>query len=175
MLVQLARTQTDLKVIGTASREETRAWVEELGAHAVLDHTRPLAEEVRRAGLAAPDYVVSLTHSDAHFSQIVELIAPQGHLGLIDDPAPGSIDVGALKRKSLSLHWELMFTRSLFETPDMIEQHRLLGEVAMLVDRGVLRTTLGEHHGPIRADNLRRAHAVIEGGRAVGKLVLEGF
>ena len=103
------------------------------------------------------------------------LIAPQGRFGLIDDPAPGSIDIGQLKRKSVSLHWELMFTRSLFETPDMVAQHQLLTEVAALVDAGRLRSTLGEHFGTINAAHLRRAHALLESGQARGKIVLEGF
>ena len=105
--------------------------------------------------------------------EIVECLAPQGKLGLIDDPSP--IDVMQLKRKSLSLHWELMFTRSLYETPDMIAQHHLLSEVAELVDAGTIRTTIGDHFGKINAANLKRAHALIESGKAKGKVVLEGF
>ena len=175
VLTQLARQLTGLTVIGTASRPETSQWVRDLGAHHVLDHSKPLSEAVKKAGLAAPDYVVSLTHTDQHFEQIAELIAPQGKLGLIDDPAPGTIQIGALKRKAVSLHWEFMFTRSLFETPDMIEQHRLLTEVAGLINAGRLRTTLGEHFGTISATNLKRAHALLESGRARGKIVLEGF
>jgi zinc-binding alcohol dehydrogenase family protein len=150
-------------------------WVKALGAHHVINHSKPLAEEIKTAGLPAPRYVVSLTQTEQHFAQIAELIAPQGQFGLIDDPAPGSIDISALKRKAVSLHWELMFTRSLFETPDMVEQHKLLTEVARLVDAGELRTTLGEHFGTINADNLRRAHAHLESGQARGKIVLEGF
>jgi zinc-binding alcohol dehydrogenase family protein len=175
IMTQLARQLTGLTVTGTASRPETANWVRELGAHHVLDHARPLAEELRRAGLAAPEYVVSLTQTDQHFPQIAELIAPQGKFGLIDDPAAGSIDIGRLKGKSASLHWELMFTRSLHETPDMIEQHRLLTEVAALVDAGQLRSTRGEHFGAINAANLKRAHALLESGKAKGKIVLEGF
>ena len=175
IMTQLARRLTGLTVIGTASRPETAAWVKELGAHHVIDHAKPLAEEIKRAGLAAPDYVVSLTQSDLHFAQIAELIAPQGKFGLIDDPAAGTIEINALKRKSVSLHWELMFTRSLFTTADMIDQHRLLTEVARLVDAGELRSTLGEHFGTINAVNLQRAHALLESGKAKGKIVLEGF
>lgn len=175
IMTQLARQLTGLRVIGSASRIETQEWVRDLGAHHVLDHTRPLAEEIVRAKLPAPDYVVSLTQTAEHFAQIAELIAPQGRFGLIDDPAPGSIDIGKLKRKSVSLHWELMFTRSLFGTPDMIEQHRLLTEVARLVDAGSLRSTQGAHYGRICAEHLKRAHAMIESGRARGKIVLEGF
>jgi NADPH:quinone reductase-like Zn-dependent oxidoreductase len=101
------------------------------------------------------------------------VLAPQGQFALIDDPA--TLDAVPLKRKSVSLHWELMFTRSMFETPDMIKQHKLLNLVAQMVDEGNLRTTLGEHYGRISAENLRRAHALIESGRAVGKIVLEDF
>jgi zinc-binding alcohol dehydrogenase family protein len=175
IMLQLARKLTGLTVIGTASRGETAEWVRELGAHHVIDHSKPLAEQVRAAGLAAPDYVVSLTHTEQHFAQIAELIAPQGKFGLIDDPAPGAIEIGALKRKSVSLHWEFMFTRSLYATPDLIEQHKLLAEVARLVDAGVLRSTLGENFGRINAANLKRAHALQETGKARGKIVLEGF
>ncbi|HEU4533904.1 MAG TPA: zinc-binding dehydrogenase, partial [Polyangiaceae bacterium] len=115
----------------------------------------------------------SLTHTDQHFAQIVEAIAPQGRLALIDDPP--SLDATKLKRKSISLHWELMFTRSLYQTPDMAAQGRLLGEVAALVDAGLVRSTMTEHLGVINAANLARAHALIESGRARGKIVLEGF
>lgn len=175
IMVQLARQLTDLTVVGTASRADTAEWVLSLGAHHVLDHSQPLAETWHRTGLQAPRYVVSLTQTGQHFAQVAELIAPQGRFGLIDDPAPNSINVGMLKRKSVSLHWELMFTRALFETPDMVEQHRLLTKVAHLVDTGRIRSTRGEHFGAINAGNLKRAHALLESGRARGKVVLQGF
>lgn len=174
ILVQLASQLTAMTVIGTASRPETRDWVLGLGAHHVIDHRQPLAHALRDAGIADVTHVASLTQTDQHYEQIVEALAPQGRLALIDDPA-GPLDARPLKRKSLSLHWELMFTRSLFATPDMIEQHRLLGRVAQLVDAGRLRTTLGERYGRIDAANLRRAHALLESGTARGKVVLEGF
>jgi zinc-binding alcohol dehydrogenase family protein len=173
MLVQLARRLTRLTVVATASRPETRAWCLALGAHAVIDHSRPLDQELKRAGRPQVEYVAGLTQTDRHFPAIVEAVAPQGKVGLIDDPEP--IDVRLLKRKSVSLHWELMFTRSLFETPDMEAQHHLLSEVASLVDGGVIRTTLAETMGAITAANLKRAHALLESGRAKGKVVLEGF
>jgi zinc-binding alcohol dehydrogenase family protein len=173
ILTQLARRLTAMTVIGTASRKETADWVLSLGAQHVIDHTKPLSVELKRVGIAAVTHVASLTQTDAHFPQIVESLAPQGKFGLIDDPKP--IDINQLKRKSISLHWELMFTRSLFGTTDMIAQHRLLSEVAELVDAGVIRTTFGAHFGPINADNLKRAHALIESGKAKGKIVLEGF
>ncbi|MDH1262419.1 zinc-binding alcohol dehydrogenase family protein [Pseudomonas sp. GD03944] len=174
ILVQLARQLTGLTVIGTASRPETQAWVRELGAHHVIDHRQPLATELKRIGIDQVTHVASLTQTDQHFDQLVEALAPQGRLALIDDPAQ-PLDIMKLKRKSLSLHWELMFTRSLFDTPDMIEQHRLLNRVSTLVDDGVLKTTLGEHFGTINAANLRRAHGLLESGTAKGKIVLEGF
>jgi zinc-binding alcohol dehydrogenase family protein len=173
ILTQLARRLTAMTVIGTASRKETADWVLSLGAQYVIDHSKPLSAELRRIGIPAVTHIASLTQTDTHFPEIIESLAPQGKLGLIDDPPP--IDVNQLKRKSISLHWELMFTRSLFGTADMIAQHRLLSEVAELVDAGVIRTTFGEHFGCINAENLKRAHALIEGGKAKGKIVLEGF
>ena len=174
ILVQLARQLTGLTVIGTASRPETQAWVRQLGAHHVIDHRQPLSEELKRIGINQVTHVASLTQTDQHYAQLVEALAPQGRLALIDDPEQ-QLDIMPLKRKSLSLHWELMFTRSLFETADMIEQHRLLQRVAELVDAGTLHTTLGEHFGSINAANLRRAHTLLESGTAKGKIVLEGF
>jgi zinc-binding alcohol dehydrogenase family protein len=173
ILTQLARKLTRLTVIGTASRPETRQWVTDLGAHHVVDHTRPLAAELANIGIGAVAYVASLTHTEKHYEQLIEALAPQGSLGLIDDPQ--QLDAVPLKRKSLSLHWELMFTRSLFQTPDMIRQHQLLERVSALVDQGVIKTTLGEHFGQLDARNLRRAHALVESGKARGKIVLEGF
>ncbi len=171
--IQLARALTDLTVIATASRPETVAWVKQLGAHHVVDHGKPLAAEVAKLGLGAPAFVFSTTQTDRHFDQIVEAIAPQGRFGLIDDP--DLIDMRKLKRKSASLHWEFMFTRSMFETADVLEQNKLLTEVARLVDAGKIKTTLGDTFGTINAANLRRAHALIESGKARGKIVLEGF
>ncbi|MGH8433486.1 MAG: zinc-binding alcohol dehydrogenase family protein [Pseudomonas sp.] len=173
ILTQLARQLTGLTVIGTASRAETQAWVRELGAHHVIDHSQPLAAELKRIGIGQITHVASLTQTDQHFDQLVEALAPQGKLALIDDPK--TLDVVKLKRKSLSLHWEFMYTRSLFETPDMLEQHKLLNRVAGLIDSGILKTTVGEHFGSINASNLRRAHALLESGKAKGKIVLEGF
>jgi zinc-binding alcohol dehydrogenase family protein len=173
ILTQLARQLTALKVIGTASRAETVAWVRGLGAHEVIDHSKPLSEELQRIGQANVTHVASLTNTGEHLDQLVEALKPQGRLGLIDDPQV--LDVSKLKRKSLSLHWEFMYTRSMFGTDDMIEQHNLLNRVAQLIDAGTLKTTFGEHFGTINAENLRRAHALLESGKAKGKIVLEGF
>ena len=171
--IQLARTLTKLTVIATASRPETVAWCKELGAHHVIDHTKPMAAQLEAIGHRFVDYVFGVNATDKHYDTIVEIIAPQGRFGLIDDP--GLFDANKLKGKSASLHWESMFTRSSFQTPDMEAQHRLLNEVAALVDGKTIRTTLNEKLGKIDAANLRRAHALIESGKARGKIVLEGF
>jgi len=173
MLVQLARKLTGLTVVGTASRPETRAWATALGAHHVIDHSQPLLPQLRAVGIEQVHHVASLTHTGSYYTQFIELLAPQGQLALIDDLP--SLDAMPLKPKSISLHWESMFTRSVYQTPDMQAQHNLLTRVAALVDAGTLRTTFGEHYGAINAANLRRAHALIESGKAKGKLVLEGF
>ena len=173
ILTQLARRLTSMTVIGTASRAETTEWVRSLGAHHVIDHSRPLSAELRRIGLPQVSHVASLTQTALHFREIVESLMPQGKFGLIDSPE--QLDVLQLKRKSISLHWEFMYTRPVFATADMISQHRLLTEVADLVDAGVIRTTLSGHFGRINAENLKRAHALIESGKAKGKIVLEGF
>nr|WP_314626833.1 zinc-binding alcohol dehydrogenase family protein [uncultured Noviherbaspirillum sp.] len=173
IMVQLARKLTGLTVIGTASRAESREWVLRHGAHQVIDHGQPLAQELARIGAAPPDFVVSLTHTDQHYAGIVEAIAPQGRFGLIDDPEP--IDVRLLKRKSVSLHWELMFTRAIFNTPDMESQQVILSKMAELVDAGTISSTVAEHYGSIDAANLKRAHAMLESGKSRGKIVLAGF
>lgn len=173
MAIQLVRQLTDLVVIATASRDETSAWVKGLGAHHVVDHRRPLAAQVSALGIGAPAFVLSTTQTDKHFDEIVELIAPQGRFALIDDP--DLIDARKLKRKSVSLHWELMFTRSIFKTADMAKQHELLASVSALLDEGRVKTTLAENFGKINAANLKRAHALLETGTAKGKIVLEGF
>ena len=173
ILTQLASKLTNMTVIGTASRPESQKWVREAGAHHVIDHSKPLSEGLAKIGIHAVTHVASLTNTDQHFNELIAALAPQGKLALIDDPE--SLDVVPLKAKSISLHWEFMFTRSMFETDDMIAQHQLLTRVAALIDDNTLRTTLGEHYGTINAANLQKAHAKLETGRSVGKIVLEGF
>ena len=129
--------------------------------------------ELKRIGVAQVSHVAGMTQSDAHFKEIVEVLAPQGRFGLID--ALPTANINMLKIKSISLHWEMMFTRSQFNTPDMLAQNRLLTEVAHLVDAGVIRSTFGENFGRVNASNLKRAHALLESGKARGKIVLEGF
>ncbi len=173
ILVQLARRLTGVTVIGSASRFESQQWVLKAGAHHVVNHSKKLSDEVRKLGIQYLEYIISLTHTDQHFDEIVELIAPQGAFALIDDP--DLIDVRKFKLKSASLHWESMFTRSSFQTSDLIEQHRTLEQISTLVDEGLIRTTLGATSGRINAANLRHAHAAIESHASIGKIVLEGF
>jgi NADPH2:quinone reductase len=173
ILVQLARRLTGLTIIATASRPETVQWVKQMGAHHVIDYTKPLAEQVKGLSAPAVKYVTSLTGTARNFAQLVEVLAPQGKLGLIDDPQ--TLDVVPLKRKAASLHWEFMFARSMWQTPDMAEQGRLLSRVADLVDRGELRSTQTQTFSPINVENLKKAHTLAESGRAIGKVTLSGF
>lgn len=173
ILIQLARKLTELTVIATASRPETRAWCLELGAHHVINHHEPLAPQLQALGMAQVDRIASLNGTEQHFPALVEVLAPEGQFSLIDDPK--HLEVGLLKRKAASLHWEFMFTRALFQTANMQAQHDALNQVANLVDQGVLRTTFAQAFGAINAENLRKAHALIESGRAKGKVVLAGF
>jgi len=171
--VQIARQCTDLTVIATASRPETQEWVRLLGAHHVIDHSKPLAAQVAALGLGAPAFVFSTTQTDKHVAQIAELIAPQGRFCLIDDPS--NFDIMLFKRKAVSIHHELMFTRPIFGTPDLAEQGRLLNEVSRLADEGKLRTTLTTRLSPINAARLKQAHGLLESGATQGKVVVEGF
>ncbi len=173
ILTQIARRLTGLTVVATASRPETVAWCRQMGAHHVIDHHTPLNEALAAIGIPQVEYIAGLTATDRHLPAIVAAIAPEGHFGVIDDPA--TLDIVPFKRKSVAIHWELMFTRPLFQTPDMIEQHHILNEIADLVDAGVLRTTLTQEAGPINAATLKQVHALVESGRAIGKTVLSGF
>lgn len=173
ILIQLARQLTGWTVIGTASRAQTHTWVRELGAHHVIDHTRPLTEGLKALGIAQVSAAISITHTDEYLPQMADLLEAEGQFALIDDPK--SLDVLAFKRKSLSVHWESMFTRSTFQTPKLARQGEILRRVAQLVDRGVVRSTVAEHFGVINAANLKRAHALLESGQSRGKIVLEGF
>ncbi len=171
--IQLLKARTNLKVIATASREETKAWVKSLGADYVIDHTEDLNTQIKALGLDAPRYIFSTNQTETYLPQISKLIAPQGKFGLIDDPK--SLDIGEFKSKSVSVHWEFMFTRSMFNTTDIEQQSQLLHQVAELVDNHRIKTTLNHTLGKINAQNLKLAHELIESGRTKGKIVLEGF
>jgi len=174
ILLQIARAITGATIIATASRESSQAWVKKLGADFVVDHTRPLAPQIAALGLAPLTHIASLNATDAYFDSYIELLAPFGRIAMIDDPEQ-PLEVIKMKPKSLSLHIEFMFARSMFQAADMIEQHRLLNRVADLLDQGYIQTTVGKNLGSINAANLRAAHAELEAGKAIGKIVLERF
>lgn len=174
ILLQLAKAITGASVIATASRESSQAWVRQLGADHVVDHTQPLQPQIEALGIGQLTHVASLNSTETYFETYAELLAPFGRIAMIDDPAT-PLDVMKLKQKSLSLHIEFMFARSMFHAADMQEQGRLLNRVSDLVDRGYIRTTVGKHIGTINADNLKGAHAELESGRSIGKIVLQGF
>lgn len=169
--IQLARKLTDMVVIATASRPETQDWCKEMGAHHVINHSQPLAPQVAALGIGAPGFVFSTTNAGPYAADIATLIAAQGRLGLIAD----SMDMAPFKTKSISIHWEFMFTRPVEQTADIAEQGKLLNEVARLVDAGTLRTTLTKRMGKLTAANLIEAHKLLEDGRMIGKLALEGM
>jgi NADPH:quinone reductase len=171
--VQIARQFTDLTVIATASRPETRAFVKSLGAHHVIDHSKPLSGEIAGLGIGAPGFVFSTTQTAKHFDDIAELIAPQGRFCLIEGAS--SSDFMKFQRKAVSIHHELMFTRSIFGTPDMDEQGKILDNICIAVDDGRIRSTATQWFGGINAENLKKAHAQLESGSTIGKVVLENF
>lgn len=174
MAIQLARLVPGLTVIATASRPQSRAWCKKLGAHAIIDHTEDMRAQISRLGYPAPHLILLANAPDRHYLALAELVAPQGHICSIV-PFDNPVDMNLLMRKSVSFAWEFMFTRSMFQTSDMVRQGAILNAVARLVDDGRLISTETETLGPITVDNLRRAHALLEQGRTIGKLVLAGF
>ena len=174
ILIQLAKAITGATVIATASRESSQAWVKKLGADHVIDHTKPLLPQVESLGIGQVTHVASLNRTDSYFESYTEMLTPFGKIAMIDDPEK-PLDVMKLKQKSLSLHIEFMFARSMFNTPDMGEQGRLLNRVSDLIDQGYIQTTVGKNLGTINANNLKAAHEILESGKSIGKIVLQGF
>ncbi|HKQ29324.1 MAG TPA: zinc-binding alcohol dehydrogenase family protein [Burkholderiales bacterium] len=171
--IQIAKV-AGLRVIATASRAESTAWVKELGADHVIDHRKPMRSQLEALGINQVDYIANFNDLDTHWEAMGELIAPQGAMvAIVGNQKPLPMD--AVRSKSATLCWELMFTRPRFKTPDMIEQHRLLEQVAEWLDSGKLRGTLKETLSPINAANLRKAHEKLESGTMIGKLVLTGW
>ena len=170
--IQLARA-AGLTIIATASRPETTAWVKELGADHVINHREDMVAQVRELGMQFVDHI-AIFNDMRHWDTAVELIRPQGGIVTIDDtnlPMP----MAGMKTKAAALHWEFMFARAMHQTPDMAEQHKLLSYVADEIDAGRIRTTLDTVLSPINAENMTKAHAMIETGTAKGKVVVEGF
>ncbi|MFJ2991644.1 zinc-binding alcohol dehydrogenase family protein [Pandoraea sp. NPDC087047] len=172
--IQLARRLAGLMIVATASRTASSDWCRQLGAQHVIDHYQDIPAQLQAIDVPQVDFVLCLNDTDKHFPAMAQAVAPQGKICTIVENAK-PLEIGLLKSKSATFVWEFMFTRAMYETPDMIAQHKLLTEVARRVDAGTLRTTVGEVIGPINAANLRRAHAQLEGGRTIGKLVLAGF
>ena len=174
ILIQLAKAITGATIIATASRESSQAWVKKLGADHVIDHTKPLQPQIDALGVGQVTHIASLNGTESYFETYTELLAPFGKIAMIDDPGK-PLDVMKLKLKSQSLHIEFMFARSMFNAADMDEQSKLLSRVADLVDKGYIQTTSGRNLGTINAENLKAAHEELESGKAIGKIVLEGF
>jgi len=169
--IQIAKKVAGLVVIATASRPESAAWCKEQGADFVVNHNH-LVEEVRNAGFEQVDFILDFVDVNQYWSAMVELIKPQGRIGSISDPAE-SVNLRQLKGKSVSFHWELMFTRAMFQTADMVEQHHILNTVAELLDAGTLKSTLNHTLTGFTSDNLKQAHQLLESGKAIGKTVIE--
>ena len=174
MAIQLGQ-HAGFTVVATASRPESAQWCLQMGASHVIDHRQPLAAQLQALDIHTVDAALNLANTDLYWQQLGELLAPQGHVGLIVEPA-GELRIGdPYKAKCIGIHWEFMFTRARFRTADMIEQHRILTRAASLIDAGELRTTLSQRLGTINAANLRQAHRQLEAGRSIGKLALEGW
>ena len=177
ILLQLASALTGATIIATASRESSKAWVTKLGADYVVDHSKPLQPQIEALiaseGIGQVTHVASLNGTENYFDTYIDLLVPFGKIALIDDPS--SIDISKIKMKSLSFHWEFMFARSMFNAKDINEQSLLLTRVGELVDQGHIQTTAGKNLGTINAENLKAAHAELESGKSIGKIVLEGF
>lgn len=171
--IELARQLSDVEIIATASRPQSQEWALKMGAHHVIDHSKDFAPQLAKAGFPRPAFIFSTANSDGYLPQYVDIIAPEGRLGLIDGPK--TFDINPLKMKSVSVHWESMFTRSMFVTDDIMRQGQILEHVAKLIDEKKILPTLSKVMSPINAANLREAHRLIETHRSVGKLVLEGF
>ena len=170
--IQLAKQLAGMRVIATASRAESADWCRALGADDIINHHEPFPAEFRRIGAADVDYIFCLNSTEKHITNMAEVIRPQGKLCLIVE-TKGPVNINPFQRKSVALCWELMFTRAIFETPDMQAQHDLLNEASALFESGTLRTTRTRSFGPLNADNLRKAHAAIEKGDMIGKATLK--
>ncbi|GAC1429794.1 MAG: zinc-binding alcohol dehydrogenase family protein [Burkholderiaceae bacterium] len=174
MAIQLAKQVAALQVIATASHTASREWCRQLGADLVIDHSVPLKAQLASVGIKAVDYILCLAATEQHFSTMASLIAPHGNICCIVETA-AALPMNELRAKSASFSWEGVFTRAIFETADMTEQHFILNQIAALVDAGTLRTTLREVAGTINAHNLLKAYDALATGHGLGKLVLQGF
>ena len=171
---QFAKQLAKLTVTVTASRPESKVWVNDLGADHIINHYLDIPEQVQKLDIAGYEYILCFNETDEHWQSMATVVAPQGKICSIVETA-GDVDLGALKSKSATFSWEFMFTRSMYETEDMIEQHHILNRVADLVDAGSIKTTTHKILEPINAKNLKTAHEIIEGRHSIGKIVLQGW
>jgi len=169
--IQLAKKIAGLTVIATASRPETIEWCKQQGADFVVDH-KDLISSVREAGFEHVDFILDFVDTNAYWDTMVELIKPQGHIASITGSAEPVV-LNKLKSKSVSFSWELMYTRSMYQTEDMIEQHNILNIVADLLDDGILKTTLNTTLNGLTAENLKKAHELLESGKTIGKIAIK--
>ena len=171
--IQLAR-RAGLRVIASASRPDSQAWVRELGAEAVVDHRQPLAPQLHALGLEQVDAIANFADTDAYWQVMGELIRPHGSLlVIVGNKGPLSMDL--LKQKSVRLCWEFMFSRSAAGGDAQLAQGRILDRLADLVEAGEIRSTLTRTLGPISAAPLQQAHDLLASGRTLGKIALEGW
>jgi zinc-binding alcohol dehydrogenase family protein len=171
--IQLAKI-AGLRVIATASRPESEAFCREQGADDVIDHRRPLGEELAGLNLKTVDYIANFVDTAGYWDVMAEIIRPQGLIvGIVEAKTP--VNITRLQGKSAGFVFEMMFTRAMFKTEDMAEQHAILNRVADFCDQGRVKTTARTNLGQINAANLRRAHAQLETSHTLGKVVLEGW
>jgi zinc-binding alcohol dehydrogenase family protein len=171
--VQLGKL-AGLTVFATASRPDSADWVKQLGADHVLNHRQPLRPQIEAAGHGSVDYILNCADTDAYWDVMAGVVIPQGKIcTLVENKGP--LNQQLMKLKSITHVWELMFTRSKYQTPDMMEQQKLLEQVADWIDRGMIKGILRETLQPINADTLRKAHAKLESGTMIGKLALKGW
>jgi len=174
--VQLAKKKAGLDVIATASREDSAQWCRKLGADEIINHHEPFADEFKRIGADEVDYILCFNSTEMHIQNMADVIKPQGKVcTIVETKNSRPVNISVFQRKSVAFMWELMFTRSLFQTPDMQSQHDLLNEAGRMFDEGLLQTTVTENYGPLTAENLRRAHGKLESGSMIGKLILTGM
>ena len=174
--VQLAKKKAGLAVIATASRGESAEWCRKLGADEIINHHEPFTEEFKRIGADEVDYILCFNSTEMHIQNMADVIKPQGKVcAIVETKNSQPVNINVFQRKSVAFMWELMFTRPLFQTPDMQAQHDLLNEAGRMLDEGLLKTTMTENYGPLTAENLRRAHGKLESGSMIGKLVLSGM
>jgi len=172
IFIQIAKAVTGATIVATASRASSQNWVKELGADYAIDHSKPLQPQIDELGIQIT-HVASLNHTGSYMDAYIDMLPPFGKIALIDDPK--NLDISNIKPKSLSVHWEFMFARSMFKSKDMHKQSDLLNSISELVDSGFIKTTAGKNIGVINATNLKHAHQELESGKSIGKIVLKGF